>query len=102
MSNLKVGLSPRFMMQQKGQNKNPSSGGITTKYMSKDFKKYKPSQKQTHLQTAQCQPINQSLQKSLPYQRSPTEKWRKNKGEGITMYIKNRAESYKPKACAYL
>jgi hypothetical protein len=49
----------------------------------KDFKEYKPSQKQAHLQTAQYQPTNQSLQKSMPYQRSPTEKWRKNKGEGI-------------------
>lgn len=34
----------------------------------KDYREYKPTQKQAHLQTAQCHSTSQSLQKSLLYQ----------------------------------
>ena len=40
MNNLKVGLSPSFKMQLTGQHKNPISGEITTKGISKQFKNY--------------------------------------------------------------
>jgi len=40
MNNLKVGLSPSFKMQLTGQHKNPTSGEITTKGISKQFKNY--------------------------------------------------------------
>ena len=39
-----------------------------------DFKEYKPAQKQAHLQTAQCLPSSQSLQKSLLCPRTLTNK----------------------------
>jgi hypothetical protein len=39
-----------------------------------DFKGYKPTQKQAHLQTAQSHHASQSLQKSLLCQRTETEK----------------------------
>ena len=42
-----------------------------------DFKEYKPTQKQAHLQTAQGQHASQSLQKSLLCQRTETEKMRR-------------------------
>lgn len=38
------------------------------------FKEYKPIQNQAHLQTAQCRPSSESLQKSLLCHRTPTDK----------------------------
>ena len=65
-----------------------------------DYREYKPTQNQAHLQTAQCHSISLSLQKSLLYQhaltiginRKPTNK---KKGEALTMAIRNAGESAK-------
>jgi hypothetical protein len=39
-----------------------------------EFKEYKPTQKQAHLQTAQCRPSSHSLQKSLLCHHTLTDK----------------------------